>query len=235
MKKKLLITSLLSFIVFTTQAQWTAGGTQISFSPDNHHRPFVSAAAKGSYYVVWQATDTTASTLSKIKVCAYDSSGMVLPGWQVGGDTTTHDNGDYFGAQLLTSEDGGVIVAWYGYAQGSNRSHIYAQKYSRTKTVLWNFGNPVQVSTGTSYVDEYPRIVSDKHRGFFVTWTRFDSTIGPSSADVYLQHIDSNGNVAAGWNANGTGVATTASVREYYPKLAFTPDQSSVYVTYGQG
>jgi|GEM_PF-4614571 len=235
MKRKLLTTSLFIAASVATYAQWSAGGTQISFTPDNHHRPFVSVAAKGSYYIVWQATDTTASQLSKIKVSAYDSTGKILPGWSVGGDTTTHDKGDYYGAQLITSEDGGVIVAWYGYPAASNRSHIYAQKYSYTGVALWNSGAPVQVSTGTSYVDEYPRIVTDKHNGFFVTWNQFDSVIDASSAKVYLQHIDSTGKVANGWNANATGVATISGTSQYYPKLALTPDDSSIYVTYGQG
>ena len=43
------------------------------------------------------------------------------------------------------------------------------------------------------------------------------------------------GNVASGWDAGGDSVAATPNVREYYPQLALTPDQSSLYVVYASG
>jgi type IX secretion system substrate protein len=73
------------------------------------------------------------------------------------------------------------------------------------------------------------------YKGFYVAWTRFENTITPDSADVFLQHIDSAGNVAIGWNTNGTGVAVTKGVYEYWPKLTMTPDGNSVFVMYASG
>jgi hypothetical protein len=238
MKKTLLLFSLLVFNCSLIYGQWVSGGTQVSFAPNNsHHRAFVSAAANGSYYVVWQATDTTTvkTALNHIRLAYYDSNAVLRPGWKVGGDSVTRDTGDYYGAQLITSEDGGAIVTWYGYTPGNNYSHVFAQKYSAAGVALWNSGNPVQVSTGATVIDEYPMIVTDMHKGFYVSWTRFEHTITPDSADVYLQHIDSTGSVATGWNANGTGVAITKGLYEYYPKLALTPNGKSVYVMYAAG
>src|SRR5581483_2131167 len=132
--------------------QWLSGGTQVSLSPDFHHRPWVTAGANGSSFIMWQATDTTASSNSSIRLSSYDATGTLRAGWLPGGDTISKP-GDFFGPQLFTSEDGNIIVAWYGYPAGSNRSQIYVQKYTPTGMALWNGGNPVQVSAGTSYIN----------------------------------------------------------------------------------
>ncbi len=220
---------------FPCSAQWVTGGTQVSFSSDEHHRPFLSAATNGGFYITWQATDTTANQFSKIRTAAYDSNGNVLSGWTSGG-ILANPTGDDYASQIITSEDDGAIVAWYGYPSGNPRSSIFVQKYSYAGVALWNSGNPVQVSTGGSgYNHKYPIIVNDKHNGVFLAWNRFDSNVSASSPDIILQHIDSTGHVASGWNVNGTGVAITPGLREYYPQLTLTPDQKSVYVVYSSG
>lgn len=239
MKKLLLCFSLFTFYFsFTSTAQWVSGGTQVSFNVDtayNHHRPFLSATPHGGFYVTWQTTDTTTNQYNKIRTAAYDSNGNELSGWASGGILAS-PTGDHYASQIITSEDGGAIVAWYGYPIGSNVSSIFVQKYSTAGTALWNSGNPVQVSSGGSgYQHKYPLIVSDKKNGVLLAWTRWDSIIDFSSQDVMMQHIDMNGNVAAGWNSAGTGVAVNAGVAEYYPQIALTPDSSSVYVVWANG
>jgi hypothetical protein len=215
-------------------AQWTNGGTQVSFSPDYNQRAFVSAASKGSGYVVWSAMDTTSLGLSKVKLCSLDSNGVLRAGWTSGGITVS-PAGNHYAPQILTSEDDGVIVVWYGFATGDSASQVYAQKYSSVGVTQWNSGNPVKVSVGSANHHQYPIIVSDQRKGVFIAWNRYDYNRTPSSTDVLLQHIDSTGNVASGWPAGGTGVATLAGTREYYPRLVLTPDLSSVYVAYAQG
>ena len=169
-----LISSLLFVLSFChiSNAQWITGGTQVSFGGNESHRPFVSAIPGGGFYTVWQATDTTSAGLSSIKLCAYDSNGVILNGWPTGGLTLTPAGGDFFGAQLITSEDGNVIVSWYGFASGSNQSQIYIQKYSIGGGAMWNSGGAVHV-TDSAFVNEYPMIVSDKHRGAYLAWNRF--------------------------------------------------------------
>ncbi len=236
MKKSILSFSLFIFYFsFVIQAQWVSGGTQVSFTADNHHRPFVSAAANGSFYVTWQATDTTANQNSKIHTAAYDSNGNLLSGWPAGG-IIADPTGDDYASQIITAEDGGVIVAWYGYPSGNQRSSIFVQKYTRAGVALWNSGTPVQVSSGGSkYNHKYPLIVSDKFDGVYLAWTRWDSVMNFTSQDVMMQRIDSNGNVAINWNPAGTNIAVNAGVAEYYPQITLTPDKSSVYVVWANG
>ncbi len=234
MKKGLLLSVLIIFFAASSFAQWASGGTQVSFSADNHHRPFVSALAGGGYYATWLSTDTTQAQKSSVRLNAFSANGSLLSGWTNGGNVIS-GTGDFYAPQLITSEDSSVIVAWYGYPDSASHTEVYVQKYSMAGVALWNGGIPVQVTQDTNRVYEYPLIVSDKNKGLFIVYERFDSVIDPSSTDIFLQHIDSTGNVAAGWNPLSTGVAVTPNVREYYPQLAFTPDQASVYVTYGEG
>jgi hypothetical protein len=178
-------------------------------------------------------TDTNTQGNSTVLLGAYDGQGNLLTGWTVGG-TVISDPGDHYAPQLVTSEDMGVIVTWYGWDSTSNYSQVYMQKYSLKGVALWNGGKPVQVTTG-KYDCQYPMLVSDKRKGAYVTWMRYDTNLSASSPDIFLQHIDSVGHVASGWSASPDSVAVTPSLREYYPHLALTPDLKSVYVVYGSG
>jgi hypothetical protein len=222
---------ILSFSL-TSKAQWVSGGTQVSFNADSNHRPFLASAAHGGFYMTWQ---TTMGSSNQIRTVAYDSNGNVMAGWLSGGVLADSSNDDY-ASQIITSEDGNPIVAWYGYLGSNTVSYIFVQKYSVTGAPLWNGGHPVQVSTGgASYNHKYPMIVSDGKKGVCLTWTRWDPAVDFSSQDVTMQRIDSAGNVAAGWNAAGINVAVKVNVAEYYPHIAITPDKSSIYVAYDTG
>ncbi|MFH0866810.1 MAG: T9SS type A sorting domain-containing protein [Bacteroidota bacterium] len=213
-------------------AQWNSGGTQCSSGTDFHHRLITSAIPGGSAYITWMATDT--SYINTVYITALDQNGNFISGWPAAG-TIASQAGDQYAPMVITSEDGGAIVAWYGYPSGHNRSDIFAQKYSQNATPLWNSGNPVQISSDPLYNHKYPVLASDKHNGVYVTWMRYDSVVSASSPDIFLQHIDSSGNVAAGWNAVGTAVAVTPALREYYPRPALSPDQNAVYILYSEG
>jgi hypothetical protein len=234
MKKWLLLFNVLPFFACPSFGQWTSGGTQVSFSGENHHRPFVSAIAGGGYYATWVSTDTTVNQFSAIRLNAFNAAGSLLPGWTSGGNVISR-SGDFYAPQLIASEDSSVIVAWYGYPDSSSYTEIYVQKYSVGGVPLWNGGIPVQVTRDTNHIFEYPLIVSDKAKGVFIVYERFGNVSDPSSTDIFLQHIDNTGSVAAGWNAASAPVAVTPNVREYYPQVALTPDLSSVYVVYGEG
>ncbi|HXB12828.1 MAG TPA: hypothetical protein VNZ45_12630, partial [Bacteroidia bacterium] len=197
MKRITFILSLIALRSSVCLAQWVSGGTEISFSNSNHHHGFVSAADSDHFYVTWVATDTTSNTNSSVLLGAYDGGGNIRLGW-VSGGITISNKGDHYAPQLITSEDEGVIVTWYGWDSTSNYSQIYIQKYSNKGVALWNSGKPVQVSPGKGYDCQYPMLVNDKHNGAYLTWMRYDTNLSASSPDIFLQHIDSTGKVATG-------------------------------------
>jgi hypothetical protein len=232
MKKTVLFFFVFACSILSIQAQWTGGGTLISSSAENNQRTFVSAIPGGGAYTTW--VSTSAAPVNTIYLTGTNDNGVVLPGMLTGGNIISQ-TGDFYAPIVITSEDSMAIVAWYGYPNGMSKSHIYVQKFSQAGVPQWNGGAPIQVSQGSVDNYKYPIIAADKHFGVYLTWIRYDSVITASSPDVYLQHIDSSGNVAAGWNTSGTAIANTTSVREYYPRLALTPDETGIYIMYPEG
>lgn len=231
MKKSISTLILLPFATLAF-AQWTTGGTLLSDTTANHHHIIVSVSAEGGAFVTWMGTDT--GNINKIYLTGMDESGNLLPTWPSGGKVVSQA-GNWYAPVVAASEDSGAIVSWYGIPASGTIYHVYAQKYSRKGMPLWNGGNPIMLPDTGADSYRYPIIVSDKHNGFYLTWTRYDSLNSSSSLDIYLCHIDSTGSVAAGWSHAGTPVAVTPDVREYYPRLVLSKDQTSVYVMYTVG
>lgn len=74
-----------------------------------------------------------------------------------------------------------------------------------------NTNNPVCTTAG---VQDHPRIIRDGTGGAFITWKDERSS---SNYDIYVQRIDSGGNVR--WTANGIAVCTATGIQNY-PQLA---------------
>src|SRR4051812_23680937 len=136
----LIVTVLISAIY--ASAQWASGGTQLTFGSDADHKMYVTVDSHAGYYATWMALDQS-TNLTAIRLGGYDSASVLKTGWPAGGITVS-DSGNNFAPQILTSEDDGVIIAWYGFVEAYNRTHIYVQKYSPAGVALWNGGNPVQ-------------------------------------------------------------------------------------------
>jgi hypothetical protein len=241
MKQTLLFTYLI-VATLPLLAQWETNGTPVSVATSLNYKPFIAAAPKGGSYIAWQEIDTVTlgpdsiglKPNTDIRIAALNDSGKVLPGWPAGGYVASQ-GGDFYLPQLIATEQGDVIVGWYGYPAGSNLSGIYLQKYSYAGQAMWNGGYPVQVNTDHANVNEYPVLISDKKNGAFVAWTRFDSVINPASSQVMIQRIGYDGHVGELWPDTAVVVAPIDSVRQLWPQIALTPDQSSVYITYQRG
>ena len=233
----LLFIDLCSF--FIANAQWTNDGTTLNSTADLHHRPIASATKDGGAYVTWVDTpvDTflqSGSYYGDIFITAIDNFGNTQPGWYKGGINITNFPSAW-APIVITSEDGGAIVVWSGATVVNGPLLIQAQKYSESGIPLWNGGKPINISNGTNLNDEYPIPVSDQHDGFYVTWNRYDAYLNFASADIYMQHIDSTGHVAKGWQSVPTPVADKVDTTEYDPHLVLSNSGNALYVMYGQG
>lgn len=229
-----LIVLLTLVSVCICKGQWVNGGEKLTTSAAENHRPVISVTASGGMYVTWMSEDTITGRTG-IFLTGINADGTLFPGLPTGGINVYKINNSY-APKVITAEDQSAIVAWYGYPTGSGISNILVQKYSPAGTPLWNSGvSPVIVSPDTIGIDKYPEIVSDNHNGVYIAWTRYTNLANPNLVDVYLQHIDSTGYVANGWNPSGIGVGVKDTVREAFPRLAMTPDESGVYVMYNEG
>ena len=202
---------------------------------DNKHN-FTHAIAAPTLdhgaYTVWLGVDS--QYIGSIYLSGIDENGNLLPGW-TNGPKTISLNGNFFAPVVTASEDSGAIAAWFGNPGKVTSCYIYIQKYSRDGVALWNGSIPVQIGDSVKYHYKYPVIISDKHKGVYIVYARYDSTDSPAPLDVMMTHIDSSGYVAKGWYPTGSPVAVNPNLREYYPRIVLSNDESALYISYTVG
>ena len=123
---------------------------------------------------------------------------------------STAAGGQYF-PQLVSDGDGGAIVVWEDY-RGGNDANIYAQRISRTGTLVWVSDVAVCAAANTQ---EKPKIVSDGAGGAVIVWQDYRSG---SRYEVYAQRI--NGNGVPQWSTNGVAASTASNNPQYlFPEI----------------
>ena len=116
--------------------------------------------------------------------------------WGMDGVSICDVSGEQSGARLIADGDGGAIIVWEDFRNGGY-SDIYAQRIDSSGQILWN-PNGVLVC-GAVYSQSGPRLVSDGTGGAFITWEDYRLGTAQQSVDVYVQRVDSNGNVWSGF------------------------------------
>jgi hypothetical protein len=84
---------------------------------------------------------------------------------------------------------------------GLGVSNMYAMRYDVNGNTVWSA--PVHFSTNTISFFFFPKAVEDGLSGFYTAFTTGNPT-NPAWSDVFVQHIDSSGNL---WNATGNAAS----------------------------
>ncbi|MEI6845993.1 MAG: hypothetical protein WCK36_02980, partial [Candidatus Firestonebacteria bacterium] len=103
---------------------------------------------------------------------------------------------------------GGAIIAWQDLRNGGEYT-LYSQRIDANGVSKWA-ATGVTICTpvsGGSTIKLSLSIVSDGAGGAIIVW---QSTRNPS-IDIYAQRVDANGNIPAGWVANGNQICTQGS------------------------
>ncbi len=115
----------------------------------------------------------------------------------------------YFQAypQLVSDGAGGAILTWEEFRDVDK--DIYAQRINSDGTLQWT-AEGVVICTAAEYQYD-PEIVNDGSGGAIITWEDYRSGGGGSSTDIYVQKINSTGDIQ--WTANGVAICTVAEVQ----------------------
>ncbi|MFZ7104855.1 MAG: hypothetical protein ACOWWO_19635, partial [Peptococcaceae bacterium] len=112
------------------------------------------------------------------------------------------DTAGILDSDIISGEDGSVIVVWTGYDSLIKNTIVYAQKIDRNGGLLW--------SNGTVYNNQdilsqgYSNIIGNGSGGvIIVSRTGVDSNLS-NTASIYVQHIDSQGNLP--WGESGEAI-----------------------------
>lgn len=82
--------------------------------------------------------------------------------------------------------------------------------YASPSHAAWTAGG--NVVCNANLVQSNPTVVGDGAGGAYVVWRDNRPT---TQADVYVQHLDTNGNVVAGWPANGLQIEALTTTNNF--------------------
>ena len=108
--------------------------------------------------------------------------------------------------QICSDGAGGAIITW-----GDTRSDnddIYVQRINSIGDAQWTANGTAICTDGDDQSD--PQICSDGVEGAIITW--WDLRSGGENADIYVQRINSAGDVQ--WTPNGTAICTADDNQE---------------------
>ena len=171
---------------------WPVGGLIASGSSADQQRPAIVQSAPGVPIVVWEDGRGDDHDIYATRFVSQD---LAMSGWISGGEGLCGSGWDQTGPLALSDGDHGAIVLWIDRRAGS--ADLYAHRVTSTGLPApgWPFeGLPVCTAPGD---ETAPAIVSDGAGGALIAW---EDTRGGSTADVYVQRVDSSGRT---WGLNG--------------------------------
>lgn len=202
--KKILIILLLTFSVLANaQIEWNE---EIPVRQGVNIEWYRSAnAVDGGVVFVWSDTRTGVRDVWAQK---YDAAGNKL--W---GDNGLLVNGEYSRQEdpvVIESGNGDVIIAWVDF-RNEEAGDVYAQKVSSAGNLLWD---PAGVPLCTyEEIQISLNIVPDENGGAYVIWLDSRNVAGK---DIYGTHLDSNGNIVSGWDADGNPIADESGIQDQH-------------------
>ncbi|MEP6677206.1 MAG: hypothetical protein ABJA78_18745 [Ferruginibacter sp.] len=200
---------------------WGANGIIVPTTASSRSlSPRICNDTSGGVFISWEETDNSTSRTAKVQ--HYNSAGTQLipalgatfiinPGFRTNNYIVSDGGNGVIGFFEDTRNDphGNSYDSTFGYPGYINNYDIYAQRITSNGTRLWgNTGKPVCTAPGSQFISvEALKIASADGKGGAVI--AFDDrrkypngyTGGTFDDDIYIQKIDSNGNVQ--WQTNG--------------------------------
>ena len=203
MKKLLIVLFVVLVSLLNAQIEWYE---EIPVRQGVNIEWYRSAnAVEGGVVFVWSDTRTG---IRDVWAQKYDVNGNKLWGEEgllVNGELSRQED-----PVVIESGNGDVIIAWVDF-RNEDAGDIYAQKVSSDGVLQWDpSGVPlclheeIQISLN---------IVPDENGGAYVIWLDSRNVGG---TDIYGTHIDSNGDIVAGWDADGNPIANESGIQNQH-------------------
>ncbi|MCK4338645.1 MAG: T9SS type A sorting domain-containing protein [Candidatus Cloacimonetes bacterium] len=201
---------------------WGNDGLDLTNSTAFDVSPKVTVTNTGNAVFAWQADEVI--IMQKIS-----PEGNLL--WGDNGITLTCAD-TYSWPQLLPAGTDDVIMKFFedsGLFPMTTR-HVYAQRFDANCNVVWSEDTIISNAGGISAWTQIFPFISDGNDGFFIAW--HDDRDNNMLADIFIQHVDSNGNTL--WTANGVEVSTMPNRNHFYPQLVYPLNRGDVYVFWNE-
>lgn len=181
---------------------WLNTGVVICNAANDQSWPQVTTDDAGGAIIVWQDSRLSFSN-QEIYAQRIDAKGNIL--WAENGLRITVSSLADLGPEIIHTEPGTVVIAWWRSASGGLQTDIYANKIDSSGNLLWS-ADGIVVSNAPNRQDVF-KMISDGANGVILAWQDFrnNSTV----PDVYAQNIASDG--TAKWLSNGVSICTAVN------------------------
>ncbi len=157
-------------------------------------KPKIIPDNSGNFYVTWR--DRRNEYDGDIYAQKIDVNGNIL--WENDIEVCLADDVQR-NQKISLLTDNSVIVAWEDKRNTQYYTDIYAQKIDTNGNLLWNL-NGVPICTAYEF-QYYLDLVPDNFGGSWITWSDCRNN-GYPNMDIYLQHVDANGEILLDENGN---------------------------------
>jgi hypothetical protein len=187
-------------------AAWASDGNAVVTWSYTQNQATPVPDAEGGVIFAW--LDAGSGWNTDVLAVRWSNTAATCPGWTPGGDRVTNIACDKLNPAAASDGAGGALLAWednrcVGYYQ------IYARRVAPGGLVAAGWPqNGVRIAA-TVLNQRRPAVADDGNGGAFVAWTDLREPYG----DIYLQHLDGSGNLAAGWPASGVGIGTGSAAQ----------------------
>jgi hypothetical protein len=181
---------------------WTANGVIICDEASAQRGPKLASDGLGGAFITWY--DKRAGNYD-IYTQRIATAGAVV--WTTNGVATcTTPTTDQIKPDICSDGAAGVIIVWSDYRSGTDYN-IYAQRQGPLGAIVWAV-NGVVMNNNVALDQTEPKIVSDGLGGAIISWTDNRTGVGPGTADIYAQRVNTSGTVQ--WTTTGIIICTAA-------------------------
>jgi len=199
-----------------------AGISLVEDVPTQGLSPVIGVTAANDIIIAWNASASPAKWVSYQKI---SQAGTLVWG-TVPKRIIDSTNVKKYSRPSIVPAGANDFVMLYVQETGSFpfTNAMFAQRYDVDGESVWS--NSVQVSSKTIAFFFFPEIISDQNGGFYLGFNT-SNPVNASLNDVYVQHLDSSGNL---WSVTGTEAANSTTTHKTTPSLKFISSRSEVWV-----
>ena len=204
--------------------QWAANGVAVAagagaqrFNNLHHYRkypPIISDNSGGAYFAFMDDSD------GDFDIYAQRINGSGAKQWGVNGVKVTNLSRDDRDQRIASDGQGGIFVVWEN-DQGGGLTSLFAQRVNANGDLMWTpvdglniVPDPVPLPVMSPPKPGDPEIVSDGQGGAIIL---FNTYPGFSLGDLYMQRIDSEGNLL--WGNSGKVLSNHEQIEIHYSIL----------------
>ncbi len=187
---------------------WENDGIMLSNTSAFDVSPKIAILSSGNIIIAWQSDAIT-------RIQKISPSGELLFGND--GLSIEDANATISWPQIIALNNDQFIIKYFkdsGPTWSPTRK-IFARKYSGNGDIIWDI--PIDTAGGISAWTQILSIDKDDNGGFYIAW--HDDRDNDNFSEIYIQHIDSEGN--ASFDDNGIQITTNSTNNHFEPKLKF--------------